>query len=96
MTTTFRKTNDGYVLNGVKYLISDPADVSQGMENALYSICEYWLARMRGQKLDGAVQLYQRDLRLAMESDSLHTAYSPSRIIWDAFGWRSPIMPDQG
>ena len=55
---------------------------------------EYWLARIRGSGADDAMQMYNRDIRLAMENDAVAPAMGPDRLIWDAYGWRSPLLPD--
>jgi hypothetical protein len=39
-------------------------------------------------------QLYQRDLRLAMESDQLAPLSGRSKRIWNDGGWRSPLLAD--
>ena len=58
------------------------------------SASEYWLARIRGNKPEQAYALYQRDLRLAMENDAVIRAQTGSAIVWDAMGWRTPLMAD--
>lgn len=77
-------------------IITDPADVARHMEAALYSCCDYWLARIRGVKADDAFATYQRDLRLAMEQDQLAPIAGRSRAIWHDGGWRSPLRADEG
>lgn len=52
-----------------RYVISDYLDVSPGMFTAVLTGAELWMARMMGKPLDAAVGMYQRDLKLAMESD---------------------------
>jgi len=42
-------------------------DIADHMGNAMYSAAEYWLARIRKTGEDRAYQLYQRDLRLAID-----------------------------
>jgi len=80
----------------VKYLITDPIDVPQHMNNVILSGAEYWLARIRNNKPDNAFAMYQRDLRLAMEGDVLAPSSGRSKEIWADRGWRSPLQPDQG
>ena len=80
--------------SGVKYVITDPVDMPHGMHNCLLSACEYWLARIRDKSPDKAFGMYQRDLRLAMENDSVAPSMGPDRMVWDAYGWRSPLLPD--
>lgn len=78
----------------VKYVITDPVDMPHGMHNCMLSACEYWLARIRDKSPDKAFGMYQRDLRLAMENDAVAPAMGPDRVVWDAYGWRSPLQPD--
>lgn len=80
--------------SGVKYIITDPVDCSPGMENCIYSAAEYWLARTRKDKADDAFALYQRDLRLALESDQVAPMAGSQRVIWDTTGWRTPLQSD--
>ena len=80
--------------SGVKYVVTDPVDMPEGMHNCLMSACEYWLARIRNQKPDNAFAMYQRDLRLAMENDVVAPFSGSERIVWDSYGWRSPLGPD--
>lgn len=81
---------------GTKYLITDPIDIAQHMQQAMYSACNYFLARIRGDKEDKASQLYQRDLRLAFEQDQLAPLSGRSRQVYHDGGWRSPLRPDRG
>lgn len=80
--------------SGVKYVVTDPVDMPAGMHNAMLSACEYWLARIRDKSPDKAFGLYQRDLRLAMENDAVAPSMGADRVVWDAYGWRSPLLPD--
>ncbi len=77
-----------------KYLVTDIVDMSAGMHNGFLSCAAYWLARTRGSKPDNAFAMYQRDLRLAMESDALTPFQPPSRVIFDAMAWRTPLQSD--
>lgn len=52
-----------------KTVVSDYLDVSEGMFTALLSGAEAWVARLQGKNVEGAIGVYQRDLRLAMEQD---------------------------
>jgi hypothetical protein len=81
---------------GAKYLITDPVDIPPHMHNAMYSCADYWLARIRDKGVDKAAQVYQRDLRLAMEQEQLAPLAGRSRQIWHNGGWRSPLLPDGG
>jgi hypothetical protein len=80
--------------SGVKYVITDPVDMPPGMHNCLLSGCEYWLARTRNAKPDNAFAMYQRDLRLAMENDQVAPLSGSIRVVWDAYGWRTPLQAD--
>ena len=77
-----------------KYLVTDIVDMSNGMQNGFLSCGAYWLARVRNSKPDNAFAMYQRDLRLAMESDALTPFQQPQRVIFDAMAWRTPLQAD--
>jgi hypothetical protein len=79
---------------GAKYLVTDIVDMSPGMNNGFLSCAAYWLARTRNTKPDNAFAMYQRDLRLAMESDALTPFQQPQRVIFDAMAWRTPLQAD--
>lgn len=79
---------------GTKYLFTDPIDLPSHMHNCMLSGSEYWLARIRGSKVEEKYSLYQRDLRLAMESDQLAPISGRSKRIWHDGGWRSPLLAD--
>ena len=86
----------GTIAGSTKYLITDPIDIAPHMHAAMDSACDYWLARIRGTGEDKAFQLYQRDLRLAMEQDQLAPLSGRSREVWHDGGWRSPLRADVG
>jgi hypothetical protein len=79
---------------GVKYLITDPIDLPGHMHNVMLSGAEYWLARIRSNNVEEKYQLYQRDLRLAMEADQLAPISGRSKRIWHDGGWRAPLLAD--
>lgn len=54
-----------------KTAVSDYLDISGYMFTALLSGAEAWLARLTGKNVEGAMTVYQRDLRLAMEADTI-------------------------
>ena len=56
---------------GAKTVVSDYLDVSNNMYTALLSAAEVWVARLQGKNVEGAMGVYQRDLRMAMEQDVL-------------------------
>lgn len=95
---------------GAKTVVSDYLDVSENMYTAVLSAAEMWLARLMGKNVEGAAGVYQRDLRLAMESDVI-APISGRRAGVDrypesqspfyagtarAMGWYSPSQPDTG
>jgi len=80
--------------SGVKYLITDPIDLPEHMHNVMLSGAEYWLARIRSNNVEEKYQLYQRDLRLAMEADQLAPISGRSKRIWHDGGWRAPLLAD--
>lgn len=94
--TTLTTADSGTVAASTKYLITDPMDVAPHMQQALDSCCDYWLARIRGNKPEQAFGLYQRDLRLAMEQDQLAPLSGRSQQVWHDGGWRSPLRADRG
>jgi hypothetical protein len=55
--------------SGAKTVVSDYLDVSENMYTAVLSGAEMWLARLMGKNVEGAMGVYQRDLRMAMEAD---------------------------
>lgn len=79
---------------GRKYLVSDPIDLPPHMHNVMLSGAEYWLARIRSNNVEEKYQLYQRDLRLAMEADQLAPVSGRSKRIWHDGGWRAPLLAD--
>lgn len=84
----------------VKYAITDVIDASPQMYTAILSAAEMWYARIAGKPYESAMQVYARDLRLAMESDSvapfsgrpLHGHYPTPRTM----GWHSELGGDVG
>lgn len=90
--------------SNVKYTVTDVLDMSQNMYLALLSCSEAWYARLQGKPVDGAIAVYQRDLRLAFEKDVIAPisgqrgasglgAYGAGPRY---FGWASPSMPNTG
>ena len=88
--------DSGTIASSTKYVITDPIDVAPHMAQAMDSCCDYWLARIRGASPEKAFQLYQRDLRLAMERDQMAPLSGRSRTAWHDGGWRSPLKADVG
>jgi hypothetical protein len=54
-----------------KTVVSDYLDVSDSMLTAVLSATEVWLAKLMGKNIEGAMTVYQRDLRMACEADVL-------------------------
>lgn len=86
----------------VKYYISDVLDVSPGMYTAVLSGAEMWYARLSGRPAEQPLALFQRDMRLAMETD-VTNPYSGRREGWLEYpltprlaGYYSQQLPDQG
>lgn len=89
-------TPSGTYSVGTKSIITDPIDLPRHMHGVMDSACDYYLARIRGQKTDAAFAMYQRDLRLAMEMDQLAPLSGRSSQVWHDGGWRSPLKVDRG
>lgn len=54
-----------------KTVVSDFLDVSESMFTAVLACAEVWIAKMMGKNVEGALSVYNRDLRLAFEADTL-------------------------
>lgn len=96
--------------DNARTVVSDYLDVSENMYTAVLSGAEVWLAKLQGKNVDGAIQVYQRDLRLAIEQDVV-APISGRRLGVDrypdgpaapfagsprALGYYSASAPDQG
>lgn len=83
-----------------KYAISDRIDCSPQMYTAILSACEMWYARLAGKPGADVVQLFNRDLRLAMERDVISPlSGQPGPIGYPTprrLGFYSSQLPDQG
>ena len=55
----------------LKMLFTDRMDVTDYMWSACLSAAEVWYARLTGKNVEGALTIYSRDMRLAMEQDGL-------------------------
>lgn len=88
--------DSGTISAGTKYLITDPIDVAPHMHQAMDSVSQYWLARIRNTDIEKRLQLYQRDLILAMERDQLAPLSGRSDKIWHDGGWTSNLEADVG
>ncbi len=54
-----------------KTVVSDYLDVSESMLTAVLSAAEVWVAKLMGKNIEGAMTVYQRDLRMAFEADNI-------------------------
>jgi hypothetical protein len=90
----------GSISGTVKYAISDVIDCSPQMYTAVLSATEMWYARLTGKPALEAVQLFNRDLRLAMENDVVSPLSGRPRMLnyptARSMGWKSAPLPDQG
>ena len=87
-------------MSGVKYAVSDLLECSPQMYTAILSAAEMWYARLAGKPAVEVVQLFNRDLRLAMENDVVSPLSGRPRMIdfptARSMGWKSAQLPDQG
>ena len=87
-------------VSGVKYAISDLLECSPQMYTAILSASEMWFARLAGKPAVEVVQLFNRDLRLAMENDVVSPLSGRLRMsefpTARSMGWKSSHLPDQG
>ena len=90
----------GSISGTVKYALSDAIDCSPQMYTAVLSAAEMWYARLAGKPAIEAVQLFNRDLRLAMENDVVSPLSGRPRMLdyptARSMGWKSAPLPDQG
>jgi hypothetical protein len=96
-STSLTMENSFANMERVKYAITDIIDASPQMYTAILSAAEMWYARIAGKPSD-AMQAYARDLRLAMESDSVAPfSGRPSRGQYPTprtMGWHSDLRAD--
>lgn len=86
-------------LSGVKYAISSIIDSSPTMYTAVLSATEMWYARLVGKDASQPTALFNRDLRLAMENDTISPAAGRIRRQYPTprtMGYYSPLLPDVG
>jgi hypothetical protein len=83
-------------VSAVKYVITDEVDASPQMWTACLSACEMWYARMAGKPAGEVTALFNRDLRLALESDAISPSGTVSRVYATprSMGWHSNLLPD--
>lgn len=56
---------------GARTVVSDRLDIAEYMLSAVLSGAESWLARLQGKNVEGALSVHARDMRMAMESDTV-------------------------
>lgn len=87
-------------VSSVKYAVTDILDIADHMYQAVLSCSEQWYARLQGKNVEGAIGVYQRDLRLAFEQDAIAPISgqrgATGRLGPRAFGWAGPSLPDSG
>lgn len=86
---------------GAKTVVSDFLDVNDTMFTAVLSCAEVWVAKMMGKNIDGAMGVYNRDLRAAFEADAVApvSGRRPGSLSVSsarALGYYSPSGPDTG
>jgi hypothetical protein len=57
-----------------KTAVSDKLDIAEHMFSAVLSGAEVWLARLQGKNVEGAMTVHMRDMKLAMEADTVNPA----------------------
>lgn len=87
--------------SNAKTVVSDWLDLSDGMYTALLSGAEMWAARLMGKNIEGATAIFNRDLRLAFEADTVAPVAGTrtgGMFIGTAraLGYYSPSGPDTG
>jgi len=99
-STTLTVTSDMPNLTNVKYAISDIIDASPQMWTAILSATEMWYARVAGKPPGAVVTMFNRDLRLAMESDCVSPMsgrqYMRHYPTPKTLGYDSPLQGDVG
>jgi hypothetical protein len=87
-------------LAGVKYAVSDLIDASPTMYTAILSSAEMWYARIIGKPAADAVALANKDLRRALEDDTISPLAGRPHVFPyptpRTMGFRSAILPDIG
>jgi hypothetical protein len=92
-----------------KTVVSDRLDVSDAMYSSLLAGAEAWVAKLLGKNVEGALAVYNRELRLAFEADVVAPIsgrrvavgrYPESDSLWwgtpRSLGYYSPSAPDTG
>jgi hypothetical protein len=96
--TTLWSQNETPLPAGTTYAITDIIDASPQMWTAILSACEMWYARTAGKPMGEALSSYNRDLRIAMETDCFTPVSGQANNYGHAtprsMGWYSPPLPD--
>lgn len=80
-----------------RYALTDVIDASPQMYTAILSACELWYARIAGKPAGDAFSVFNRDLRLAMESDVVSPISGRQAGMYPtprSAGWHSSLLPD--
>lgn len=87
-------------LTGVKYAVSDLIDASPTMYTAILSSAEMWYARITGKSAADAIALANKDLRRALEDDTVSPLSGRPHVFPyptpRSMGYRSALLPDTG
>lgn len=96
--TTLWSQNSTPLPEGTNYAITDIIDASPQMWSAMLSACEMWYARTAGKPMNEAMAAFNRDLRIAMETDYFTPVSGQANNYGMAtprsMGWYSPPLPD--
>jgi len=105
-TTATYVTNDYDLIDTplpalTRYAITDVIDASPQMYTAILSAAEMWYSRVAGRDYGTAMQVYNRDLRIAMENDTItpksgHGSYGQSYPTSTSMGWQNNLEGDIG
>ena len=84
-----------------RYAITDVINASPQMYTAILSACEMWYSRVAGRDYGTAMQVFNRDLRIAMENDVItpKSGQYPYGVTYPSartMGWHSDIGGDVG
>lgn len=67
--------------DGARTVVSDRLDIAEYMLSPILSGAESWLARLQGKNVEGALTVYSRDMRMAMEADSVAPMSGRRRVL---------------
>lgn len=105
-TTQAYTTNDYDLIDTplpalTRYAITDVIDASPQMYTAILSAAEMWYSRVAGRDYGTAMQVFNRDLRIAMENDTItpksgQASYGQTYPTRTSMGWHSGLEGDVG